>query len=141
VGARIKNLTKSIKEKIVDRDNYKELNSDKEIALAKLNSQKELADKNLIFYKMIAIAITALLVLGLLIIYFISRKKRINELKMHQDELRHKEYMEASKQHNEHVRKMLDIIIDESADKTVKKEVVRLLKEQGKKSNTPISLM
>ena len=109
--------------------------SDKEIALAELANQKELTDKNIAFYKMIAIAITALLVLGLLIVYFINRKKRTNELKMHQDELRHKEYMEASRQHNEHVKKMLDIITDESADKAVKKEVIRLLKEQGKKGN------
>jgi type III secretory pathway component EscU len=89
----------------------------------------------MVFYKMIAIAITSILVLGLLIVYFINRRKRNNELKMHQDELRHKEYMEASKQHNEHVKRMLDIITDESADKVVKKEVVRLLKEQGKKGN------
>ena len=42
VGARIKNLTKSIKDKIVDRDNYKELNSDKEIARFRLDNGRKL---------------------------------------------------------------------------------------------------
>jgi hypothetical protein len=70
-----------------------------------------------------------------LILYFINSRKRKNELKIHEDELRHKEYMEASRQHNEHIGKMLDVITDANADKGVKKEIVRLLKEQGKKGN------
>jgi len=42
VGARIKNLTKSIKEKIVDRDNYIKLDSDKEIARFRLDNGRKL---------------------------------------------------------------------------------------------------
>jgi transposase len=42
VGARIKNLTKSIKEKIVDRDNYTELNADKDIARFTLDNGRKL---------------------------------------------------------------------------------------------------
>lgn len=42
VGARIKNLTKSIKEKIINRDNYQELNADKEIARFSLDNGRKL---------------------------------------------------------------------------------------------------
>jgi len=42
VGARIKNLAKSIKEKIVDRDNYTELNDDKDIARFTLDNGRKL---------------------------------------------------------------------------------------------------
>ncbi|SFV65695.1 hypothetical protein MNB_SV-12-230 [hydrothermal vent metagenome] len=119
-------------QKELDRINS---SNNKEIALAKLKSQKELADKNIAFYKMIAIMVVGLVVLALLIVYFINRRKRKNELQIHEDELRHKEYMEASRQHNEHIGKMLDVITDANADKGVKKEIVRLLKDQGKKSN------
>ncbi|NEW60129.1 hypothetical protein GSY74_02430 [Sulfurovum sp. bin170] len=112
-----------------------EFSNNREIALAKLNNQKELVDKNIAFYKMIAMMVVGLVVLALLIIYFINRRKRKNELKIHEDELRHKEYMEASRQHNEHIGKMLDVITDANADKGVKKEIVRLLKDQGKKGN------
>jgi hypothetical protein len=107
--------------------------SDKEIAIARLQNERELADKNIAFYKMIAMMVVGLIVLLLLIVYFINSRKRKNELKIHEDELRHKEYMEASRQHNEHIGKMLDVITDANADKGVKKEIVRLLKDQGKK--------
>ena len=42
VGARIKNLTKNIKDKIVDRDNYTKLNDDKEIARFTLDNGRKL---------------------------------------------------------------------------------------------------
>ena len=42
VGARIKNLAKPIKEKIVDRDNYRELNADKDIARFTLDNGRKL---------------------------------------------------------------------------------------------------
>ena len=42
VGARIKNMQKSIKEMIVDRDNYIELNSDKDIARFRLDNGRQL---------------------------------------------------------------------------------------------------
>ncbi len=109
--------------------------NDEEIALARLKNEKELADKNIAFYKMIAMMVMGVVVLALLMVYLINSRKRKNELKIHQDELRHKEYMESTRQQNEHIGKMLDVILDENADKSVKKEIVRLLKDQGKKGN------
>ena len=42
VGARIKNLSKDIKEKILNKDNYKELNSDKAVARFTLDNGRKL---------------------------------------------------------------------------------------------------
>ena len=42
VGARIKNLSKSIKEKILNKENYKELNADKTIARFRLDNGRKL---------------------------------------------------------------------------------------------------
>ncbi len=111
------------------------LKNEKELALATLQSRAITDDKKLEFYKMIAMIITALTVLGLLILYFIVQRKRKNELKIQENELRHKEYLEASKQHNEHVKKMLEIITDEGMDKGIKKEMMRLLKDQSSQAN------
>jgi hypothetical protein len=109
--------------------------TDRDIAIAQLKNQRELADKNISFYKMVVMMVVGLIVLILLIVYSINSKKRKSELKMHENELRHKEYMETTKQQNEHIGKMLDVIIDENADSGIKKEIVQLLREQEEKGN------
>jgi len=109
--------------------------TDSDIAIAQLKNQRELADKNISFYKMVVMMVVGLIVLILLIVYSINSKKRKSELKMHENELRHKEYMETTKQQNEHIGKMLDVIIDENADSGIKKEIVQLLREQEEKGN------
>jgi len=120
--------------------------NDKEVALAKLKMEREIAlikeksqiegqDKKIKFYIMIALMVVGVILFIILIIYLIHRRNKKTELKLQEDGFRHEEYIEASKQHNEHVKKMLDIITDENADKAVKKEIVRLLKEQGKQGN------
>jgi len=108
---------------------------DKEVALATLHNSAMMSDKQLEFYKMIAMIVTGLIVLGLLILYFIVQRKRKNELKLQENELQHQAYLEASKQHNEHVKKMLEIITDENMDKGIKKEMMRLLKDQSSQAN------
>ncbi len=109
--------------------------NEKEVALAKLASESQQNDKDLEFYKLIAMIVAGVLILILLVIYFIHRRNKAIELKLHEEELMHQKYLEASKQHNEHVKKMLDIVTDEKTDKGIKKEIVRLLKEQGKQGN------
>jgi hypothetical protein len=118
-----------------ERVKLAEAKREKEVALATLKSEKINSDKRLEFYKMIAIIITGLIVFGLLILYFIVQRKRKNEIKLQENELRHKEYLEASKQHNEHVKRMLEIITDEGMDKGIKKEMMRLLKDQSSQAN------
>jgi hypothetical protein len=74
---------------------------------------------------------TLLLLLVLLLLLWIHRKNKAQEAKMHEDTLRHEEFMQASQQHHEKITKMLDIVVDEKTDKNVKKELVKLLKDQG----------
>ncbi|NOZ89800.1 MAG: hypothetical protein GXO60_00785 [Epsilonproteobacteria bacterium] len=126
------------KEKISDNDKkvaITQFSKEKEVELAKLESEKELTNKNMVYKKMIAIIVAGILFFTILVIYLINKRKRDNELKLHESELRHKEYMEASQQHNENIKKILEIITDENADKGIKKEMVKLLKEQGKNKN------
>lgn len=109
--------------------------NDKEIALAKLEIEKEQKEKDLELYKIITAVVAGLVILILLIIYMMHRRNKKIELQLHEEELMQQKYMEASKQHNENLRKMLEIVTDEKTDKGIKKEIVRLLKDQGKQSD------
>jgi preprotein translocase subunit SecG len=80
----------------------------------------------------IVIIVSALLVLLILLLWlWIHKKNKAHEAKMHEASLRHEEFMQASQQHHEKVTKMLEIVVDEKTDKNIKKELVKLLKEQG----------
>lgn len=109
--------------------------NDQEIALAKLEIEKEQKEKDLELYKIITAVVAGLVILILLIIYMMHRRNKKIELQLHEEELMQQKYMEASKQHNENLRKMLEIVTDEKTDKGIKKEIVRLLKDQGKQSD------
>jgi len=106
------------------------LESTKVIALAENSTKVTMQERDNAFYKLIAMIVAGVIILILFIIYLMHRRSKNNELKLHQDELRHQEMLEANKQYNENVRKMLEIVADENADKGIKKEVVRLLKDQ-----------
>lgn len=118
-----------------------ELANEKEITLATLNHKKEIAiaenktsvkmqEKENALYQLIAMITAGVLILFIFIRFLMHRRSKNIEVKLHQDELRHREMMEVNKQHNENVRKMLEIVADKSADTGVKKEIVGLLKEQ-----------
>jgi len=111
--------------------------SQKEIALAKEKRIAVTKDQDISFYKMIVIVVSLLAVLVLGLFLFIQRKNKKDALKMKEKILRHEAYMQESRHHHEKISKMLEIIIDENADKAVKKELVKLLKEQGE---TPVLL-
>jgi len=117
-------------------------NSQKEIKIVSEISQKEMVlakekriqltkDKDISFYN------TALIVLLLFLLsvsslwMYMKRKNKRDELEMKEAELRHKEYMQASNQHHEKINKMLEIIVDKNTDKAVKKELVKLLRDQN----------
>jgi len=110
-----------------------QLIKEKEIQLATLKNQEELANKSLAFKKIVLYILTGVILLAILVIFLINKRKRDNEIKLHEKELKHKEYMEATKQHNENMRKMLEILVDDKIDKELKKDMVKLLKEEGKK--------
>lgn len=103
----------------------------KEVALAKEQRIAATKDKDIALYQ-ITIGVAALLVLfGMVLFLWIYRKNRNDKLKIHEETLRHQAFMQASQQQHEKMNKILEIIVDEKADKTVKKELVKLLKEQG----------
>ncbi|MDM5262859.1 hypothetical protein PF327_01475 [Sulfurovum sp. XTW-4] len=81
--------------------------------------------------QIILIVSTLLVLLILLLLLWIHKKNKAHETKMHEASLRHEEFMQASQQHHEKVTKMLEIVVDEKTDKNIKKELVKMLKEQG----------
>lgn len=115
---------------------------EKELQSMKLAQEKELTlaqEKRLLsnqgsqnrLYQTMIIAGSVLVLLVLLLLLWMHKKNKAHEAKIHEESLRHEEFMQASQQHHEKVTKILEIIVDEKADKNVKKELVKLLKEQG----------
>lgn len=115
---------------------------EKEVEAMKLAQEKEITliqEKRLLsnqdnqnsLYQTILIVGTVVILLILLLLLWVHRKNKAQEVKMHEDTLRHEEFMQASQQHHEKITKMLEIVVDEKTDKNVKKELVKLLKEQG----------
>ena len=62
--------------------------------------------------------------------YSIHRRNQALKQTLHEDKLRHEAYMLTSQQQHERIQKTLEILADESTDKHLKKELVKLLKEQ-----------
>ena len=127
----------------------KQIAHEKEVEAMKLAQEKEIAliqekrllsnqdnQNNLYMIMLVVGTLVVLLILSLLL--WMHRKNRAQEAKMHEETLRHEEYMQASQQHHEKITKMLDIMVDEKTDKDTKKELVKLLKEQG---GTPALLL
>lgn len=120
----------------------KKLTLEKELESMKLAQQKELAllqEKRLLsnldnqnsFNQTILIVAILAAVLILLAILWIHRKNKAHETKMQEESHRHEEYMQASQQHHEKINKILEIVVNEKTDKTIKQELITLLKEQG----------
>lgn len=127
----------------------KQLAYEKELESMKLAQAKEITliqekrrlanqDNQNNLYMILLIVGTVLVLLILILLLWIHRKNKAQEEKMHEETLRHEEFMQASQQHHEKITKMLDIVVDEKTDKNVKKELVKLLKEQG---GTPALLL
>lgn len=107
------------------------LTQEKELTLAQEERLLSNQDSQNRLYQTVLIAGTAIALLILLLLLWIHRKNKSHEAKMHEESLRHEEFMQASQQHHEKITKMLEIIVDEKTDKNVKKELVKLLREQG----------
>lgn len=107
------------------------LSQEKELTLAqeeRLLSSQESQNR---LYQTVLIVGTVLILLVLLLLLWMHKKNKAHEAKMHEESLRHEAFMQASQQHHEKITKMLEIVVDEKTDKNVKKELVKLLKEQG----------
>ena len=106
------------------------LENNKEMVLAQDEMRVKTQDKDHALYEMIALITAGVLILFLFVFFLMHRRTKNIEIQLHHDELRHKEMMEAKRQHHENIRKILEIIADEKSDKGIKEEMVLLLKDQ-----------
>jgi len=89
------------------------------------------AKENAALYQQYLIAAVLVMFAIMLLVFLIHRRNQALKTKIHEDELKHKAYMQESQQQHERINKTLEILADESTDKNLKKELVRLLKEQN----------
>jgi len=126
------------REKIIASENQRKvrIEQEKQRAATLIEKEKQHAaiilekERASLYQQYLIAAVTVFLVL-MILLYLIHRRNQGLKLKLHEDTLRHKEYMQASKQHHERVNKTLEILANESTDKHLKKELIRLLKDQG----------
>jgi len=113
--------------------------SQTQIAIEKERQTNLLAKQkaDLTFYRQLTMAIIAVILLLMLFVYLLYRHRQNLKLKLHEEELKHKAYLQESRQHHERVTKMLEIISSDNTDKNLKKELTKLLKDAGEK---PIAL-
>jgi hypothetical protein len=126
------------REKIIASENRRKIAVEQEKQQAAIAIEKEKQQATILLqkergtlYQQYLIAAVIFFLVLMMLIYLIHRRNQSLKAKLHEDELRHKEYMQASKQHHERVNKTLEILASESTDKNLKKELVKLLKDQG----------
>ena len=115
------------KEMIATSENQRKIAVEKGRQQASIVIQRERSA----LYQQYLIAAAIALLLLVLLGYSIHRRNQTLKRTLHEDNLRHKEYMQDSRQHHERVNKTLEILANESTDKHLKKELIRLLKDQG----------
>ena len=100
-----------------------------DLAIEKERQARESArqKEQIAFERQLLIATVTVALLLMLLLYLLYRHRHNVKLKLQEEELRHKAYLEASRQHHEKVTKVLDILADEKTDKHVKKELTKLL--------------
>ncbi len=118
---------KVISEKEVNLENQK---IQKAIAFLKEKTTLDTKDKDVYINQIAIIAAIAILILILLVYYIIQHKKRALELKIHEEELKHKAHMQASTQQHEKITRVLEIIADKDTDEYIKGELINIIREQ-----------
>jgi len=100
-----------------------------DLAIEKERQARESArqKEQIAFNRQLLIAGISAVLLLMLLFYLLYRHRHNVKLKLQEEELRHKAWLEASRQHHEKVTKVLDILADEKTDKHVKKELTKLL--------------
>jgi glutamate/tyrosine decarboxylase-like PLP-dependent enzyme len=83
------------------------------------------------FYRQLTVVVSILMVLLMGLIYLLYRHRQTLKLKLHEEELRHQAYLEASRRHHEQVTKILDILTNDNTDKALRKELTKLLGTQN----------
>jgi len=123
---RIENITK---EKIAKSEHKSKVAIEHERAQKELILVKERAKLS----QQYLIAGMILIISILLILFLMHRRNQLLKLKLQEEELRHKEQMQIGQQHHERINKTLEILANESTDKSLKQELIKLLKDQGVK--------
>jgi len=111
-----------------------QIKSTKDVEIAKNNVSVQIQETNVSFYKIIVGVVVLLVFLLSILGYFIHRRNKNAQLKIHEDDLRHKEAMQANMYYNTHMSKMLDILVDEKIDGNVKQDVAKILQDKTKDS-------
>jgi len=132
------NTANQTRAQIIASENQRKIRVEEERQKAAITIEKEkqhtavlLEKERAGLYQQYLIATVIFFLVLMMLVYAIHRRNQKLKLKLHEDELRHKEYMQASRQHHERINKTLEILADESTDKHLKKELVKLLKNQG----------
>jgi len=115
------------KQAIIASENQRKIAIEKERQQATIIIERERAT----LYQQYLIAAVIVFMLLILLVYVIHRRNQALKLKLHEDTLRHKEYMLIGQQQHERINKTLEILASESTDKVLKKELVKLLKDQN----------
>ncbi len=121
--------TNAAKTKMAETRAQADLAIEKEKQTNLLSAQKE----DLAFYRQLTIAGVVLVLLLMLFVYLLYRHKQSIKFKLQEEKLKHEAYLLESKNHHERVTKLLDIIASDNTDKNIKKELTKLLKDQGEK--------
>ena len=100
-----------------------------DLAIEKERQARETArqKEQIAFNRQLLIAGVTVTLLLMLLLYLLYRHRKAHQRDLHEKELHHRAWLEASRQHHEKVTKVLDILADETTDKTVKKELTKLL--------------
>jgi len=114
------------KETIAAAENQRKIAVEKERQQAAIIIQR---DRSALYQQYLIAAVIALILI-ILLAYSIHRRNQTLKRALHEDQLRHKEYMLASQQQHERIQKTMEILASESTDKHLKKELVKLLKDQ-----------
>ena len=118
--------TDHAREMIAASENQRKIAVEKERQQAAIIIQRERSA----LYQQYLIAAVIILILFALLGYTMHRRNQTLKRTLHEDQLRHKEYMLASQQQHERIQKTMEILANESTDKHLKKELVKFLKEQ-----------
>jgi len=100
-----------------------------DLAIEKERQARETArlKEQIAFDRQLLIGGIAVVLLLMLLLYLLYRHRKAHQRDLHEKELHHRAWLEASRQHHEKVTKVLEILADEGTDKHVKKELTKLL--------------
>ncbi|MEA3491955.1 MAG: hypothetical protein U9R27_08670 [Campylobacterota bacterium] len=102
---------------------------EKEIAASRETTLIQTKERDLLIDQIIIAVVAGILLITLLVYYLMQHKKRVFEMKIQEEKLKHEAHMQATTQHHEKISRVLEIIADKDTDSYVKNELLGILKE------------